>query len=67
MTILLNTCSLDLYKIYRNYLGKLYMEAMDKKTTIDLGNDMNSRAIRRVIDCPDTRVLLYDFWETAVL
>ncbi len=43
------------------------MEAMDKKTTIDLGNDMNSRAIRRVIDCPDTRVLLYDFWETAVL
>jgi hypothetical protein len=64
---LLSKNALPIYLAYREYLGKINLDAIEKKITVDLANDLNAKAFRKIIDCPDTRNVLYEFWNTQIL
>jgi hypothetical protein len=66
-TILLPRNALNLYKTYRDYLGRIYIEASNREQTIDLASDINGRFFRKAIDCPETRMLLINFWNDVIL
>lgn len=66
-TILINRNALSFCKAYRNYLGGLLLEGQEKGISVDLGNDLLGRTFRKVMDCPDTWITAFRFWNNSVM
>ena len=64
--VILNRNALGLCKTYRNYLGAIYADALEKGIEMDLVNDILARVFRKTMDCPNTWKTVYEVWNTSV-
>jgi len=65
--VLINRNALSICKTYRNYLGGILLEGQERGLQVDLVNDILGRTFRKVMDCPDTWLTVFRFWNNSVM